>query len=308
MVPLLLRAKWFDGLQIHRQDIMKKIKLSLLVCLFSSAVWTKTNPSISNRPTSWNKIKHVVIILLENTSADEAVKQPFLKSLINRGGYLSQYYAITHPSQPNYLALAGGSTFKITDDSNYNISAKHIGNLFEAKGYSWKSYAEAYPEHCYLGASKDTYYRKHVPFLSFKNVQTKPNECAKIVQGKQFFIDLAANQLPTYSFYIPDINNDGHDKGAAFADRWLSNTFGATFDNQKVISDTLFIVTFDEDDGRSKNNVYTIFLGAGVKKNTKSAVNYNHYSLLKTIEVIFELGTLGMNDQSATVISDIWLP
>ena len=74
------------------------------------------------------------------------------------------------------------------------------------------------------------------------------------------------------------------------------------------MSDTLFIVTFDEDDGRSKNNVYTIFLGAGVRKGATSAVNYNHYSLLKTIEAIFELGTLGMNDLSTTVISDIWLP
>jgi phospholipase C len=260
------------------------------------------------RPRSWDKIKHVVTIVLENTSAKDALKQPYLSSLLVQGAYLSQYYAVAHPSQPNYIALVSGSVFHVKDDNDYDINAKHIGNLLVEKGLTWASYAEAYPGHCYLGTREKTYVRKHEPFISFKNVQTDPLECAKIFSGEQFFKDLASNQLPTYAFYVPDMNNDGHDKGPAFADLWLKNTFGSVFDDQKVMSDTLFILTFDEDDYHGSNHVYMLFLGAGVKKGTRSVERYTHYSTLKTIEDIFHLGTLNQHDRDAPPISDIWRP
>lgn len=289
---------------------IKKLLLNAICLLFLQATVSAVyaNPDSKIKHQAWSNIKHVVIIVFENTSSAAAKNQPYFKSLMSRGAFLSQYYAITHPSQPNYLALVGASTFKVTDDANYDINAKHIGNLLETKGYTWKSYAEAYPGDCYLGAIKDTYYRKHEPFMSFINVSTDPKECKNILPGKQFFADLAANQLPTYSLYVPDINNDGHDKGVAFSDKWLSNTFGAIFNDPKVMKDTLFILTFDEDDWSDNNKVYTVFLGAAVKEGANSSSKYNHYSTVRTIEDIFGLESLGTNDRKATPISDIWLP
>lgn len=260
---------------------------------------------VTGRPASWDNIKHVVFILFENTGAAETLQQPFFKSLLTRGAFLSKSFAVSHPSEPNYLALAGGSTFGVTDDANHNINAKHIGDLFVAKGLTWKAYAEGYPGNCFQGSSSGAYARKHEPFISFIDVQNNPTECAKVVPGPQFFTDLAANNLPTYSFYTPDENNDGHDTGVAFADRWFSTNFGPIFNNANVMSNTLFIVTFDED---SDNNIYTLFIGAGVKAGATSAVRYTHYSMLRTVEDIFQVGTLAANDQSAAVVNDIWLP
>ncbi|WP_419421351.1 alkaline phosphatase family protein (plasmid) [Legionella sp. D16C41] len=268
-----------------------------------SVVYTPVN---SGRPSSWNSIKHVVVIVFENTNSSDVLSQPFFKSLTTKGAYLSQFSAITHPSEPNYLALIGGSTFGVTDDSIHNINAKHLGDLLNEKGLSWKAYAEAYPGNCFQGAVSGTYYRKHEPFISFVDVQNNASECAKIVSGQQFFSDLAADKLPTYSLYVPDINNDGHDTGIAFADNYFSKTFGPIFNNASVMDNTLFIITFDEDDGSAANKIYTTFLGAGVKPGITSTIKYTHYSTLKTIEDIFQLGTLGTNDQSATEILDIW--
>ncbi len=265
-------------------------------------------PNYLSRPKSWDSIKHVVIIMFENTSLKATLKQPYFNSLLKQGASLSQYYAVAHPSQPNYIALTSGQLYGVKDDKNKDINAQHIGNLFNAKKLTWKSYAESYPGKCFQGAKAKTYYRKHEPFISYNNVRKNATECAKIVPATEFFTDLAAHKLPSFSFYVPDINNDGHDKGVAYADRWLEKTFSPLFADKKVLSDTLFILTFDEDDYQAKNNVYMVFLGAGVKPGATSSVKYDHYSSLKTIESIFQLSTLGQHDTSAKVIDGIWNP
>lgn len=263
----------------------------------------------SGRPASWNNIKHVVIIILENTNGSDALKQHFLKSLTTKGAYLAQSFAITHPSQPNYIALVAGSTLGVTGDGNVIVDALHLGDLLDAKGKTWKAYAEDLPSAtCFLGATNANYARKHEPFISFKSVQNNPAQCNKIVPSGQFFTDLAANNLPTFSIYVPNQKNDGHDTGVAFADKWLQTTFGTIMSDPKVVQDTLFIVTFDEDNFTSVNQIYTALVGAAVKASAKSNVHYTHYSVLRTIEEIFQLGTLGKNDKTAPIISDVWQP
>jgi hypothetical protein len=57
--------------------------------------------------------------------------------------------------------------------------------------------------------------RKHNPFISWKSVRESPEKCAKIVNSAQLDVDLAAGQLPQYSFYTPTMDNDGHEYVAA---------------------------------------------------------------------------------------------
>lgn len=280
----------------------------LILCLSFAAISHATHSASYARPASWSTIKHVVIIILENTAASEAVQQPFMKSLLAQGAYTDNLFAITHPSQPNYFALIAGDTFNATD-SNKDVDANHIGNLLNAKGKTWKQYAENYPGHCYLKKSASGHYvRKHAPFVSFLNVQTNPQQCENLVSADQFFADIAAHNLPTYAFYVPNNLNNGHDTGVAYADKWLKNTFSDWFANQDVLKDTLFIVTFDEDDHTENNKIYTLLIGAGVKVGAVSKTHHTLYSLLKTIEQIFELDSLNRNDKDAKVIDDIWLP
>ena len=136
--------------------------------------------------------ERVVVVVLENENASSAIAQPFLKRLAKQGAYLSAYRAITHPSQPNYIAMVAGDTHGVENDSNVDLDVRHLGDLLEARGLRWKVYAEGYPGSCRLDPRIGAYVRRHVPFISFKNVQNDPARCANIVCEAQFFDDVAA--------------------------------------------------------------------------------------------------------------------
>lgn len=280
--------------------------------LLASVVLTLLMTSAEARPVpqaNTNKaqpFKKVFIIVLENTTAAAALQQPYLSALRQRGATLNQFFAVSHPSQPNYIALTSASTQGVSDNHNVDLDVKHIGDLLEAKDKSWRQYAEGYPEQCFTGALRGRYVRKHAPFISYRNVQSQPTRCANLVNAAQLEQDIAQGKLADYSLYIPDLDNDGHDTNVAFADHWLQQTFESRFNNPRFMRDMLVVITFDEDDYSRDNRVYTVLLGNGVKAGAISEQRYNFYSLLKTIEYTLGLGTLGKEDDSATVINDIW--
>src|SRR5438876_9242845 len=89
---------------------MRKMWLLLVVLMALPAVaWS--DPSF----------KKVMIVILENTDYEDAVKQPFMARLIKEGVLLSNYHAIGHPSEPNYIAMTSGSPNGVTDDKNYDL-------------------------------------------------------------------------------------------------------------------------------------------------------------------------------------------
>jgi phospholipase C len=256
---------------------------------------------------AWEKIRHTVVIILENTEFHDAVRQPFLGKIAKKGALLSNYYGVTHPSQPNYIALIAGNTHGVNSNHNYSLSQRHLGDLFLEKGKTWKTYVENYPGECYLKATaQGSYVRKHVPVLSFTSVQNNPALCKRVVEAKEFKKDLDSYSLPEFSLYIPSNDSNGHDTGIAHADAWIAKTFGKVFENSNALKDTLFVITFDEGSYQENNQVYTLLYGAGVQPGATSQKRYNHYSLLRTIEKIYGLASLGQNDDQASTISDIW--
>lgn len=248
----------------------------------------------------------VFIVVLENTAYEDALAQPFLRDLAASGALLTNFFAETHPSFPNYVALTAGSTYGLTSNAEVTLDVPHIGDLLERAGRTWKAYAEGYPGGCFLGTSAGAYVRRHVPFLSFANVQTDPARCQRIVDASVLAADVANGTLPDYGLYIPDLNNDGHDTGVAFADAWLARTFGPWLQDPRFTNGMLFVVTFDESPANAPNHVYTGLYGPGVIPGSTSASRYDHYSLLRTIEDTFGLGTLGQHDATASAITGVW--
>jgi acid phosphatase len=249
----------------------------------------------------------IMIVVLENTDYAAALQQPFLTSLAKQGALLTNLSAEAHPSQPNYIALVAGSTFGVVSDDNVTIDRPHLGDLVEAKGLQWKVYAEGYPGNCYLGAAAGTYARKHVPFLSFRDVQQDPRRCARMVNADQLQSDIRDGTLPSFSLYIPDLNDDGHDTGVAYADRWLAGTFGPILQDPNSSTGLLLIVTFDESASSlfGGNRVATIIVGGAVRPGTVLSDKYNHYSLLRLVEDQLGLGSLGQGDKDAAVITGL---
>lgn len=252
--------------------------------------------------------KKVMVVMLENTDYKEALVQPFLAELAKRGALLTNYHAVAHPSQPNYVAIVAGDTLGCADDEQIDFSAstRHLGDLLEAKGKTWGVYAEGYPGKCSTKMHAGKYARKHQPFMSFKNVTKDPSRCANVKPAKALDADAKAGRLPDFSLYVPDLDDDGHDTGSPFASKWLAAAFGPRLDDPAFMKDLLVVVTFDEDGGTKDNRVYAALIGAGVKPGSKSAARYTHYSLLRTVEDAFALGTLGRNDATASRIEGIW--
>ena len=250
--------------------------------------------------------KKVFVIVLENTSAEKAHRQPYLKSLRQRGASLDRFYAVAHPSLPNYIAMTSGSTHGVAGNRAVNLDVRHLGDLLEAKKRTWRQYAGGYPGGCFLGERHDRYVRKHAPFLSYTNVQRDPARCANTVDAARLDEDIAEGRLADYSLYIPDVYDDGHHTGVAYADKWLQKTFDRKFNDARFMKDMLVIVTFDEDDNKHGNHIYTVLLGDSVIAGARSGTRYDFYSLLRTIEDAFALGNLGQKDALAKPVSGVW--
>ncbi|NWJ47547.1 MAG: hypothetical protein HXX08_16940 [Chloroflexi bacterium] len=265
-----------------------------------------TSPVFSSE-FSPKAFKRVFLIILENTDYSEAIRQTYLGQLAGKGALLKNYFAVTHPSYPNYLALVGGSTFGVTSDGQTDLDKSNLADLMDAAGISWKVYAEGLPTTpCYKGVLSGDYARKHEPFVSFLNVQNNPNRCANIVPASRLQSDITANSLAHYILYVPDQKNDGHDTGPKYTSTWLQGFLPPMLNNPQVSQGTLFVVTFDEGLAGSSNQVYTVLAGDMVKAGSSSDKRYTHYDLLRTIEDNFQLGNLGREDATATPISGIW--
>ncbi|KAI0878654.1 phosphoesterase family-domain-containing protein [Hypoxylon argillaceum] len=253
-----------------------------------------------------------VQIFLENQDFSIAAGDPNLAYLATKGILLSNYYSITHPSQPNYVAAGGGSTFGVIDDNFKRIDAdtETIVDLLEAAQVSWGIYQEDMPYSGFQGTyvnqqnGANDYVRKHNPLISYDSVGTDVNRLAKTKNFTLFDRDLAANTLPQWMFITPNMTNDGHDTSVTVAGNWARKFLDPLLSNANFNKGrTLIVLTFDESENYlAANRVFTVLLGNAVpssKIGTTDATQYNHYSLLKTVENNWGLGNLGQNDVNA---------
>lgn len=254
---------------------------------------------------------YVVIVMMENEGAEEALADPYIASLSRTGAWFSSYHAITHPSFPNYLAIVAGSTFGLSSDHIRSLlKGASIADRLEEKNLTWKAYAEDYPGGCYPGDGAgsgrlaptaeptELYARKHVPLLAFASIRDNPDRCGRVVPGSQFMRDARAGKLPNYSFYTPNMFNDGHDTSLEFSSNWLKGFIGSLDRTIAMHQRTLVVITWDEGGSRD-NRILTLLLGSAVKPG-KYAVPLTHFSLLRTIEDNFGLRSINAGDRNAS--------
>jgi len=270
--------------------------------IFSICFLFGTNPAFSSNE-SGHHFQRVLIIVLENQNYEDVILDPYFKSLAKRGANLTDFHAITHPSYPNYLAMITGQWIHTPGDFQINLNERTIADLLNAKGLSWKNYAEDYPGNCFTGSQSGLYARKHVPFMSFISIQS--SQCPNIVSGVAFTHDVAHHLLPNYMFYSPNMNNDGHDTGLTYASQWLNRFLTPLLNNPKFMQGTLIIVTFDESRHDTTNHIYTVLLSKRIKPGDYNE-HYDHFNVLRTVEDNFNLGTLADSDKEAKPISGVW--
>lgn len=254
---------------------------------------------------------HVFLIVMENkedTSILGHASAPYLNGLAAQYATARNFYAIRHPSLPNYLALTGGDTFGLTKDCpDCNVNADNLASQLETAGRSWKAYMESMPSPCFAGDAPPLYRRKHNPFMYYDNVRNDPARCNKIVPFTQFDTDLQANTLPAFVWITPNMCNDMHDCPISTGDNWLQTWVPKILASSAWQKNGVLFITFDEGATNagccthaSGGKVATLVISPLVRPGFTSGVAYDHYSLLRTIESAWGLPLLGRAGCSCT--------
>jgi phosphatidylinositol-3-phosphatase len=303
----LKKGYWKTGI-----DLMKKWGFLLLVVLLILSACSQTQSkepapikTVKHKITKmiFPKIDHVVIVIEENHSQQEITNNPsapYLNLLMKQGANLTNFHAIEHPSQPNYLDLFSGSNQGVTNDGvpRLKFSTQNLASELIGKDYSFAGYSEDLPRVGFNGVSTRPrgYARKHNPWVNFMNVPKEANQ-----PFATFPTDF--NQLPTVSFVIPNLQHDMHDGSIREGDQWLKENLNPYVKWAKA-NNSLLIVTWDEDDRSQDNKIPTFFVGPMVK-NGQFNEYVNHFNLLRTIEEVYGLSHAGKSAEVKPIL-DIW--
>jgi acid phosphatase len=243
---------------------------------------------------------HVMVVIFENKKANAVLGSPdapYLTQLAATGATLTDAHGVTHPSEPNYLALFSGSTYDVRDDAcPLSLDGPTLAGQLADSGRTFTGYAEGLPAPGSPACTAGRYARKHAPWADFPALSPDVG---------QPFTALPADWagLPTVSFVVPDLCNDMHDCGVAAGDAWARAALPRYVDTAAA-ANAVVVVTFDEDDGSSDNHIPMFVVGAGVRPGP-SKQRVDHYSLLRTIEDMYALSPIGLAGK-AEPITGIW--
>ena len=154
------------------------------------------------------RFERVVLVVLENQPYDAVIgnsSAPEFNRLAGRYGLLTQNYAVTHPSLPNYMALVSGSTQGLgSEDCSCVVNAANLADTVEASGRSWRVYAEGFPSPRFLGSASGRYLKRHNPLLYFNDIVSSRRRLNNFRPLSDFSRDLDRGTLPDFSFVVPD--------------------------------------------------------------------------------------------------------
>jgi len=282
--------------------------LALAACGSSSAppgvgVSRPGQPSRSGQRGSGSipRPRHIVVVIMENHSYADVIgsaEAPYLNTLARTGALFTASYGVTHPSEPNYLALFSGSTHGVTSDQcPTSLHAPNLAADLISAGLSFGGYSEGLPAAGSQVCEQGGYARKHAPWTDFAGLPRAVN------RPFAAFAAVGFTRLPTVSFVIPDLCHDMHDCSVGTGDAWLRAHLSA-YAAWARTHDSLLIVTFDEDDGSNANHIATIVVGQQVRPG-RYRTPIDHYNVLRTIEQAYGLPFRG-RARSHYPITSIW--
>ena len=261
---------------------------------------------------------------------------PFLTQAAQTDRLATLAFGVSHPSLPNYLSLIAGDSLGVTDDNGscyapkatrhcHGFTKKNLVDSLEGAGISWASYNESMPHDGFLGQvwpkkGDGLYRQKHDPFAYFKDIATDSKRLAKIKTFVDLKNTLNNGLLPRFSFIVPNECHDMHGSvpfcpGPNFGlieagDNAVQKLVEAILASGSFTSRSLIFIVWDEGDNNlgccdapplvSGGHIPLILI-AGVPGVVTSSQPYNHYSLLATIEKVWNLPKLGYTSDTKNV-------
>jgi phosphatidylinositol-3-phosphatase len=246
-------------------------------------------------PRRW---RHVVWIVMENKAVDQIIgarAAPYLTRLAARCGTATRFYAESHPSLPNYIAMTSGSTQGIGDDRDPDSHRLSAPSIFSQLGSGWRALQESMPSRC-AQHNSGLYAVRHNPAAYYTGLRAACNRQDVPLGSRP---DLSAR----FTFITPNICSDMHScprsqdlrTQVAIGDAWLARRLPRILGSRQYrAGSTVVFVTWDEDDGSASNRIATLVISPSTRRGTRSSTRFDHYSLLRTTEDLLRLrGHLG---------------
>jgi phospholipase C len=222
------------------------------------------------------------------TSIIGSTSAPYETALSHQCGVADDYFAVSHPSLPNYLAATSGSTFGITDDGEPDVHPIGSQSLFsevDAAHESWRSYAESMPSNCDTVTS-GLYAARHNPavyYVLLRGACLHDDVPLGPITGGAFAVAARSGALPNFSFVTPNICDDAHSCPVNVGDSWLSRFLPVISDGPQYRAGSVAVfVVYDE--GSADNRVPLLVVAPSVPRGTVDRARLDHYSLLVTTE------------------------
>ncbi len=261
---------------------------------------------------------HVIIVMEENYAYSEIIGSSLAPTLTALSGAsytanFTQDYAITHPSEPNYLCLFSGSQQGVTGDISGQDGAPftdcNLGASLIQNGYTFIGYSESQPSIGWYSADDPPYYTKHSPWINWINAGN--DDSIPVLSDLPYTSFPDSNNyasLPTVSWVIPDIDDDMHDPPSdptvaiPNGDNWFhANIMPLVRWASIEANNTVVITTWDEDDGTMGNNI-ALLVSSGLVNGGNYSTTLNHYDVLRTIEDMYNIPECGSSDSTASAI------
>jgi phosphatidylinositol-3-phosphatase len=255
---------------------------------------SSTPCGVTGPPAAW---QHVVWIVMENKGFGRIVGSPdapFVSALAARCGLATSFFALAHPSLPNYIAMTSGDTQGVTGDVAPAAQPLAAPSIFSQLGDGWRALAESMPANC-AGVGTGEYTPTHNPALYYTDVAAA---CAQQSTPLGSPPDLSAR----FTFITPDKCSATHDCPVAAGDLWLSQIVPQLLDSPQYQSGTTAIfLTWDEADGGVDQRIATLVIAPGTPAGAQDASMYTHYSLLRTTEEMLGLPLLANAANAASM-------
>jgi phosphatidylinositol-3-phosphatase len=236
-----------------------------------------------------NVYDHVVWVVMENHSYDQIIGSadaPYLNQLATQHGLATNFYAESHPSLPNYIAMTSGSTQGIGDDDPPAAHRLDVASIFSLlPGGGSRSLEESMPTTC-APTDSGEYAVRHNPQAYYVNLE---GDCAGYNVPLSDPPDLSAR----FTFVTPNLIHDMHDGTVADGDSWLSSFLPKLLSSDEYAAGRMAVfITWDEDDDLSANHIPTFVIAPSVAPGTAVADRLNHYSMLRAAQEMLALEPL----------------
>jgi acid phosphatase len=241
------------------------------------------------------QLTHVAVLVLENRSYEQVIgspRAPFLNRLARRYALATNYFALAHPSLPNYIAMTGGETYGIlTDCATCDTEHHNLLDQLDRARIGWRAYFEALSPGGGLIDRTSRYDPHYDPFGYYERVEGSQTARDRIGNFIDLRRDLAGSRLPRFSWIAPDVFHDGHNGSLSAVDRYAAELVPAVV--RALGPRGVLYLLWDEgpnsdvrgaDGSPGGGRVALIAAGGAARRGARSSVPANHYALLRTIE------------------------